>query len=120
MQLLLLALVTLSLSSVLHVSSTLNPNRASSNVTLPNYATTRHPLGDPRIRCNGHIFRRGVGEQSCISALEQMDDDEEYLSFGIRGGPVHFQVDLPRRWISGMYRILSGSRNQQICSQRAM
>ena len=112
-------LFTLTLSSIVHLSSTLNLIRASDG-TLPKNATSRHSLSATRILCNGDIYRRGLGEQSCITALEEMDDDDEYLSFGTRGGPVHFQVDLPRRWISGRYRLLSGSRNRETCSQFAI
>ena len=112
-------LFTLALSSIVHISPTLNQNRAS-DVRLHKNATSRPSLSATRIRCNGAIYRRGLEERSCISALEQMDDDLEYLSFGTRGGPVHFQVELPQRWISGRFHLLSGSRSQEICSQFAV
>ena len=115
-----LLLSTLALSSAGHLSPALNLARASSIEALHNNATSSYPLGATQIRCNGNIYRRGLGEESCISALEQMDDDEEYLSFGTRGGPVHFQVDLPRRWISSKYQILSGVRRHQLCSLSAI
>ena len=121
MQLCLVALVfphlfTSVLSSTVPINPALNLARASSNATLVKNATSKNPVGATRIRCNGDIYRRGLGERSCISALEQIDDADEYLSFGTRGGPIHFQVDLPRRWISGMNCFLARCGNQSLCS----
>ena len=67
----------------------------------PSNGTTGSALSATRIHCDGDIYRRGLNERSCANAYDGISMDTEFISFGTRGGPVHWQVDLPLRWISG-------------------
>ena len=75
-----------------------SPVSTPSNSTLPKYL-----LGATRTLCNGDIYDRGLGEASCISAYESISPDRQWMEVGSRGGPVHFAINLPYRWVSGMY-----------------
>ena len=58
-------------------------------------------LNAVRIQCNGNVYRRNLRESSCIDALQEISQDMTRAAIGTRGGPVHFAVELPFRWISG-------------------
>lgn len=89
--------LTLALSSVIQTIPAAALRHRASNVT-----TAALPaVGARRIRCDGVKYGTTLLEPSCTNAFLQIPNDRTIVEFGTRGGPVHFGVDLPKRWISG-------------------
>lgn len=73
-----------------------------SNLTLPANLSSVAVLNETRVRCNGDIYRRHLVESSCVDALSMIPTDTQLASFGTRGRG-DFHINLPFRWISGVY-----------------
>lgn len=90
-------LVYLCLKLTLALSPTTDLEDRATNVT----AGSLPAAGARRIRCDGVKYGTTLLERSCTNAFLQIPNDRTIVEFGTRGGPVHFGVDLPKRWISG-------------------
>ena len=103
LSLFLCSIAALSSAAVVHPSLQLTneaPNQNHpTNLTLEE--VTDSDLNATRIRCSGSDYRRDLLERSCINAFQEIPRDGTRARFGTRGGPVHFDIDLPFRWISG-------------------
>ena len=88
--------------AVIQTTTISNSANSVSSLTSSLNSSSIFPLGVPSIHCNGDIYRRNLRERSCINAYAGISDDRQLVSFGTRGGPVHWHIDLPFRWISGM------------------
>ncbi len=95
----LLSLILLYLQNISVTAITLN----SSSLILPKLTSAALPaLGAPFERqCNGTLYGHNIPLESCADALLQINaSDTTVRSYGLRGTG-RFDVDLPRRYISG-------------------
>ena len=97
-------LFIVALSSVVPLNSSLSSQQSVNNATAFTNITSFATLNAPRFRCDGGAYRRNLRETSCMNAVSGISGDRRIASYGTRGWPVHFDIELPYRWISGMPR----------------
>ena len=78
-----------------------------SNITLSsnlkNSTLAAHPA------CNGNAYGYGLTVASCLDALLRLNaHDKRLRSYGNSRAPGQFDVNLPRRYISGEYTASAG------------
>lgn len=99
------AMYFLSFTAVLSVTSTsaaISLTQPIDNATITKNTTSISPSNRIHLRCDGDLYKRDLRKRSCINAQRGMVEDMDWFSIGTRDGPMHTDVELPYRWISGM------------------
>lgn len=93
-----------ALSSVVPPNPSLSSQQSGNNATAPTNLTSVATLDVTHIRCDGGAYGRNLREISCVNAYAGISGDRRIASYGTRGWPVHSEIELPFRWVSGMPR----------------
>ena len=84
------------------------------NTTITENTTSISASNRIHVRCDGDLYERNLRKRSCINAQRGMVEDMDWFSIGPRDGPMHTDVELPYRWISGMQWLLNHEHRSRV------